>query len=105
MGFLKDLLLKQRYPAILLVAGVMLILAGNYSFSGKLSEPQLQRERPRLFLNLMGILCILGSAALFLVDEDFVAYRWGCKISTTKSGFEAKFRESTLSVDFGLLQE
>jgi len=105
MGFLKDLLLKQRYPAILLVAGFMLLFASNYSINGKLTEPQVQRQQPRLLLGVVGILCVFGSAALFLIDEDFVAYRRGCKISSTKSGFEAKFRESTLSVDFGLLQD
>ena len=40
-----------------------------------------------------------------LVDEDFVAYRRGCKIRKTDSGFEARFRDSKLCVDFGLLQE
>jgi len=105
MGFLKDLLLKQRYPAILLVAGFILVFASNYSLSGKLTEPQVQRQQPRLLLGVFGVLCVLGSAALFLIDEDFVAYRRGCKISTTKNGFETKFRESTLSVDFGLLQD
>jgi hypothetical protein len=104
MGFLKDLLLKQRYPAILLLAGVLLVFGGNYSVSGKVTEPQL-RERPRIILNIFGALLIVGSVGLFLIDEDFVAYRRGCKISSTKSGFEAKFRDSSLSVEFGLLQE
>ncbi len=46
----------------------------------------------------------LRSATLFVLDEDFVAYRRGCKISNTKTGFEAKFRDSDLAVDFVLLQ-
>ena len=105
MGFLKELLAKQRYPVILLVAGVFLILAGNYSMSGEVSKLQMVRQRPQVILNMLGVLCVLGSAVLFLVDEDFVAYRRGCKIRKTKDGFEARFRESKLCVDFGLLQE
>ncbi|MGA9391982.1 MAG: hypothetical protein WBV69_16240 [Candidatus Sulfotelmatobacter sp.] len=104
MGFLKDLFLKQRYPAILLLTGVLLVFGGNYSVSGKVTEPQL-RERPRIILNIFGALLIVVSVGLFLIDEDFVAYRRGCKISNTENGFEAKFRDSNLSVDFGLLQE
>src|SRR5579862_1974220 len=105
MGFLKDLLLKQRYPALLLVTGVLSLFAGNYSLSGKVTEPQIQREPPRILFNVLGLICVLTSVGLFLLDEDFVAYRRGCKISATKTGFEAKFRDSTLAVEFGLLQD
>src|SRR5438270_10782332 len=105
MGFLKDLLLKQRYPALLLVAGVIFLFGSRYSVSGKVTEPQLHPEPPRIFLAVLGAILALGSAALFIVDEDFVAYRRGCKVTTTKTGIEARFRDSSLSVDFGQLQE
>jgi len=75
MGFLKELLAKQRYPVILLVAGVILLFAANYSVSGELTKPKLTPTKPQLLLSILGILSVLGSTALFLIDEDFVAYR------------------------------
>jgi hypothetical protein len=94
MGFLKELLAKQRYPVILLFAGVMVLFAANYSVSGELTKPKLTPTRPQLMVSILGILTVLGSTVLFLIEEDFVAYRRGCKIHTTESGFKTKFRDS-----------
>src|SRR5258708_17687033 len=105
MGFSKWLLVKQWYPVILLAAGIFFVVVGNYSLSGELSKLQMARQRPQVILTVLGIFCVLGSVALFLVDEDFVAYRRGCKIRKTENGFEARFRESKLCIDFGLLQD
>lgn len=108
MGFLGELLVKQRYPALLLLIGILLIFLGGHTISGKLSEPDLGERSANLILILLtavGVLCIVGSFALFLIDEDFVAYRRGCKITETRDGFEARFRDSKICVDFGLLQE
>jgi hypothetical protein len=53
----------------------------------------------------LGVLSIVGSGALFVLDEDFVAYRRGCKIRSKGSGFETTFRDSDLGVCFGVLQD
>jgi|GEM_PF-2988344 len=105
MGFLKELLAKQRYPVLLLVVSFALILLGNYSISGDLTKPKLDRQKPQVLLNLLGFLSLCGSAILFSIDEDFLAYRRGCKIRNTDNGFETRFRDSILYVDFGLLQD
>jgi hypothetical protein len=105
MAFLKDLLAKQRYPVTLLLAGVVLMFFGYYSLSGELLKPQVKPVRPNAVLVGLGILAIIGSGALFVLDEDFIAYRRGCKIRSSKFGFETTFRDSELSVCFGALQD
>ncbi|HKN17495.1 MAG TPA: macro domain-containing protein [Candidatus Sulfotelmatobacter sp.] len=108
MGFLKELLAKQRYPVFLLLFGAASIFFGKYSVSGEITKLTLRPERLSVLqipLIALGILCVACSVVLFVVDEDFVAYRRGCKIQKTKNGFEAKFRDSKLCVDFGMIQE
>ncbi len=105
MDFFKDILVKQRYPALLLLAGLAISFAGSYSISGKITEPQVQPQQPSFPLITVGLLFVFGSVLLFALDEDVVAYRRGCKISDTKHGFAARFRDSNLTVEFGLLQD
>jgi hypothetical protein len=105
MAFLKDLLAKQRYPVMLLFAGVVLMFFGYYSLSGELLKPQVKAVPTNAVLVGLGILTIIGSGALFVLDEDFVAYRRGCKIRNSEFGFETTFRDSGLGVSFGALQD
>jgi hypothetical protein len=105
MKFLSELLAKQRYPVILLLAGVALMFFGYYTLSGDLLKPHLNTARTNPLLVGLGIVAIFGSGALFLLDEDFLAYRRGCRIRSSEFGFQTTFRESEIGVDFGALQE
>jgi hypothetical protein len=104
MGFLKELLAKQRYPVILLALGGVLFFLGNYSLSGDLGKPHVTSRSPDVIFVVLGIAMIAGSVILFLLDEDFIAYRGACRLSKTETGFRAAFRDSSLHVDFGSLQ-
>jgi hypothetical protein len=105
MAFLKDLIAKQRYPVILLLTGVVLMFFGYYSISGELFKPQVKPVPTNAIFVGLGIIAIVGSGALFVLDEDFIAYRHGCKIRSSEFGFETTFRESKLGVCFGELQD
>jgi hypothetical protein len=105
MAFLKDLISKQRYPVILLLAGICLMFLGCYSLSGELLKPQVKPVPTNAVFVGLGVLAIVGSGTLFVLDEDFIAYRRGCKIRSSEFGFETTFRDSELGVCFGVLQD
>jgi hypothetical protein len=106
MSFLKDLLTKQRYPVILLLAGFMLVLLAEYSVAGELTKLQVQARATFQWPTLaLGIVCIALSVGLFLFDpEDLIGWL-SCKLETTDTGFKTKFRDTMFHVDFGLLQD
>jgi len=105
MGFIKDLLSKQRYPVILLLVGLVLVVFANYSISGDLTKPQVAKGPTSVTLMVSGIFCVLASALIFLADEDALIFGETCKVRNTASGFETTFRGLKISVDFGLLQK
>ena len=105
MAFFKDLLAKQRYPVVLLLLGVVLMFFGYYSISGELLKPQVKPVPTNAVFVGLGIFAVVGSGALFVLDEDFIAYRRGCRIRSSEFGFETTFRDSELAVCFGALQD
>ena len=105
MGFIKDLLSKQRYPVILLLVGVALIFFASYTISGDLTKPQITKAPTNITLIAFGILCVVASALIFLADEDALIFGETCKVRNTASGFETTFRGLRIMVDFGLLQK
>ncbi len=104
MGFLKELLAKQRYPVILLVAGVLLVLLAYLSISGDLGKPQVRQTPVNIVFLVLGVLCMLASVLMFLVDADAGWFRYKCRIRETVSGFETSFQNTKICIDFGLFQ-
>jgi len=106
MTFIKDLLIKLRYSVILLVAGVLMLLLGQYTLSGALNKLQVQSKPVPSLIDLMtGWSLILVSILLSALDYEEITGWKSCKLKTTNTGFSTTFRDSELYVDFGALEK
>lgn len=105
MKFLGELISKQRYPVLFLLAGLIILFLANYSISGDLHKPQIKPSPSSTVMISIGVFVIILAGALALTDEDSLVRARGCKIRDLESGFETMFRDCRLSVQFGVLQE
>jgi hypothetical protein len=64
MGIVRDLLLKLRYPVILLIAGVLMILLAQKALSGPLTKLEIQERSSTSIPYLMTGLGLLIASAL-----------------------------------------
>lgn len=103
---MKDLLLKLRFPVILLLTGVVMILLAEYGLSGPLNRLQVQtRNSTSIAYLLIGFALVILSVSLYAMEREDFTLRRSCKLETTKTGFKARYKDSELYVDFGVLQE
>lgn len=103
-SFLKELITKQKYPVVLLLAGLAFVFLGKYSISIEDGKATLHPQAANIGWSILGVSCILGSFALFLAHEEIPSSWLGPRLQTTASGFEAKFRDMRICADFGLLE-
>ncbi len=106
MGLVKDLLLKLRYPVILLIAGVLMILLAQKALSGPLNKLEI-RERPStsVVYLMTGLGLLVASALLYVFEFEDVVPWTRCKLVKTKTGFKTTYKDTELCVEFGVLQE
>jgi Thoeris protein ThsA, Macro domain len=105
MDFIK-VFLKLRYPVMLLVAGVLMILLAQYTLAGAWNSVRIrERSSTSVVYLLMGLGLVLASLLVHVVEHEDVTLWAGCKLVKTGTGFKVAYKDSELHVDFGVLQD
>ena len=96
---------KQRYPVILLIFGMLLVVGGFFEIKDLTKFQIHPHDDPHYIIMLTGLLLLLLSAFLYLFDEVTLGWIGFRKIRNLSNGITAKLSKTNINIRFGRLEK
>lgn len=95
---------KQKYPVILLVMGVLLILTGFFDITDIAKFQITARSKPNSILVVFGCILSITSIFIYLFDELTLGWLGFRRITKLNTGFGTKLSNTEINIMFGRLE-